>query len=239
MAYHPHGLLRFGGAWFVSEIWSCGLRIITDDSAATTQQWVDALEPNEPGGIPTLLQEVDPMIREWFQRTQTSASVEAKLNWIEWNAIGPDGKYADPGNPHRLDIPSGETPSGASTIPTWPQLATVVTLRSAVERGRGTHGRIYVPTGVAAAANGRIGAGVAQNMADSAAQLFEEIATLQSLALAGEPRVGIVSAGDGPNAPAQGPSRIVTRVQVGNVMDTQRRRRNQLAEVYVESPVES
>lgn len=228
MTYQAHALLRFGGAWFTSEQWSCGIRVATSEPSNTVQNWIDALEPNEPGGTPLLIEEeLYPLIRAWFLRPASQISQRARLDYVSMNAIGPDGKYADPGNPHTYEVPTADRESGTSAAQTWPQLTTVVSLRSAQTRGLATHGRVYTPTAPPNGNTGRLDAGTAQGIADSFGELVEEISQLSQLFLAGELRVIIASDQGSP-----GPQRIVTRTACGDVNDTQRRRRNQLAEVY-------
>lgn len=239
--YRPHALLRFGGRWFATEEWSCGLRVMTDDNSATVQQWIDTLEPNEPGGIPTVLEAIKDLVEDWFLRAGTGIPNQARLDYVAMNAILPDGKYADPGNPHIFEYPAGEAPTGPLQAAALPQVTVCLSLRTATQRGTATKGRIYPPTAIQATADGRVGSSTAQGMGDSAAVLLEGISEVDSPFLAGGLRVGVVSNISGPNGDTSGlgPSRIVTRVLVGNVFDTQRRRRNQLVETYTTSTVDT
>lgn len=230
MTYQPHALLRFGGSWFGAEQWSCGVRIATDDFGNTVQNWIDALEPNEPGGVPTLLTDAREHVEAWFLRPQSYISENATLEYVSLNAIQPDGDYADPGDPHNDVFEPQDVLTGTSVIQTWPQLTTCISLRTAVTRGLATRGRMYAPSAPNAVGSGRIAATTTQDMAGSFATFVEDIATLESIALAGQPRVVVVS---GVGAP--GPMRIVTKILVGDVQDTQRRRRNELDEVYAEA----
>lgn len=234
MTYQPHALLRFGGTWFVDEIWSCGIRIGTDSDEATVAQWVETLTQPDLETPSALHLRLAQGVRAWFARSTSRVSSRATLNYVELNAIGPDGRYADPGNPHRIEYAGAEILQGPGGFATWPQLATVVSFLPAQRRGLATRGRIYVPTGLTSDGSGRIASGDAQGMAASAAELLEWIGDSESLALAGEPRAVIAS-----DLGSPGPMRIITEVRVGDVVDTQRRRRNQLAEVYYPEPVET
>lgn len=228
MTYQAHALLRFGGAWFQTEQWSCGLRVATSEPSNTVQNWIDALEPNSPGETPLLIEEVIyPIVRAWFLRPASQISQRARLDYVAMNAIGPDGKYADAANPHTYEVPTDERESGTSAAQTWPQVTTAVSLRTQQTRGLATHGRIYTPTAAPNGGTGRLDQGTAQGIADSLGEMIEAISQESQLFLAGEMRVVVASDKGSP-----GPMRIVTRTACGDVNDTQRRRRNQLAEVY-------
>jgi hypothetical protein len=219
MTYQPHALLKFGGRWFSTEEWSCGLRIITSDDTNELDFWVDAAE--------VFLEDVVPMVAAWFIDTQSNISMKARLDYVALNAIGPEGLYADPGNPHEHVYTDAAAPTGSNGSYTWPQLTTCVSLRTAVARGRGTHGRVYTPTAFAPGDTGRLSSTQRTDVANEFRDLLQDISTIESLPLAGFPRVAVVSKLGDP-----GPARIVTHVMVGDVLDTQRRRRNQLPEVY-------
>nr|CRY96712.1 hypothetical protein [uncultured prokaryote] len=234
MTYAPHALLRFGGRWFDTEEWSCSLRIITDSNDATVASWVAALT-EIPSGTPTELSEtIRGYVEDWFLRAGSGIANVARLDYVSLNAIGPDGLYADGGNPHTYEYAPGDAPTGPVNATALPQVTVCVSLRTAVTRGAGTHGRFYPPTTIQTSATGRVGSTVAEGMAASAAELLEDIGSIEELALPGQPRVAVVS-----DIGSPGPARIVTSVKVGNVFDTQRRRRAQLEEVYVTVPVDT
>lgn len=192
---------------------------MTDDNAATLAQWVDQAGSS--------LEDFKDEVVTWFGRGTSFISSQARLDRVSLNAIGPDGHYADPGNPHDFDFPSATAPTGPSAVTSWPQLTTCVSLRTAVSRGLGTHGRVYTPTALASAATGRVSAGNAASIATSFKDFIVALNAIDQLLVAGNVRVGVVS-----NVGSPGPSRIVTNVLVGDVLDTQRRRRNALVETY-------
>lgn len=111
----------------------------------------------------------------------------------------------------------------------YPQIALCLSFRTERTRGYASNGRMYVPSAFPiVASDGRISAANASNAA-----------------LAGAQFVGAVNAaGIGPAAVMStvgaGRVELITGVRVGRVMDTQRRRRNQLTEEYTEpAPVPS
>lgn len=233
MTYQPHALLRFGGRWFDTEQWSCGIRIGTDDNSATVAQWVTATKDGGVPDEPRMLTDFREFVEAWFLRPGSQISNLARLDYVSLNAIGPDGKYADPGSPHTYEYPAGSAPTGPLDAFEMPQLSIVVSLRTEIQRGLATHGRIYPPTGLQLTSAGRVGSTTATGMAESFSTLCEDIAGYDEVILAGAPRVVVAS-----DLGTPGPMRIVTRVLVGDVVDTQRRRRNQLQETYVTSVVD-
>ena len=80
-------------------------------------------------------------------------------------------------------------------------------------------------------ATGRITSADTEAMANSAAQLITDLDNQPSIDI-NNPRVIIAS-----DLGAPGPYHVVTGVQVGDVVDTQRRRRNALPEAYTSAPV--
>lgn len=224
MVYQPHALLRFGGRWYDTEQWSCGLRLITDDNDTTVAAWEEACVD--------LVEDLAPMVAAWIGRSDSTVSTKAKLDKVSCNSIGPNGLYSDPGNPHDFFYASGSAPTGTSPTNTWPQLAVCVSLRTAVTRGYATHGRVYTPASCTAGTTGRIPTVQRDAIANSFRDLIEDINTEDRLMIGGNIRVGVVSDMGDPGA-----ARIVTNVMCGDVIDTQRRRRNALVESYYSTPV--
>jgi hypothetical protein len=66
------------------------------------------------------------------------------------------------------------------------------------------------------------------DLADDAAQLLTDIGTAAGVDFAMKPCVA---------STVLGVTTLISKIRVGNVIDTQRRRRNQLQETYAESPV--
>lgn len=204
--YAEHVLIRWGGKLAAEETWSCGLRLqgMAGSDDVTTAQ----------GN----LEDFAELVRLFCTNSQSWHNGLCSLDWVKANAIGPDGKYSQAyTNLHEfspaIDLGTGAAPS---------QLAVAVTLRTAVSRGRAHAGRFYIPTGFTTVqADGRMGQADAQNIAGAAAAFIQGI----NVQVTGY-KVAVFS-------PLEPIARAVTRVEVGRVVDTQRRRRNQLAEDYV------
>ena len=111
------------------------------------------------------------------------------------------------------------------------QCTLVASLESANRRDLGGKGRMYLPTNFGVNGGGHINAVDAQACADLLRTFFDTIEDA-----AGSPGyVMIASQGRNPtNGSTAAPpvNRRVTNVRVGDVIDTQRRRRNQLTETY-------
>jgi hypothetical protein len=207
-----HTLLTFfGDAWAAVEEWSTSLRV---DSAT----------------LPTVAV-LDSVAARWatfHANASAGISPNARFLGVKAAPIGADGRYA----PNGLSVTSLR-PSpviGGATFAGAPQLSMVVTLNTDLIRGKGSVGRMYLPAcGIPAGSDGRITVANAQALAGAAATLLTDLNGL----LEGDLAVfGAGLSGTGP-----GSVRDVIGVRVGRVIDTQRRRRNQLDEGYVTSPV--
>lgn len=116
-----------------------------------------------------------------------------------------------------------------------PQTAVVLSLRSDVPSGRG-RGRLYLPAmgGSISASTYRLTSPVLQTLANDSATFLRGIQDAIKSGVNPAPAVGtiqlcVVSKTAG--------SRVdINRIQVGDVVDTQRRRRDRLAEAYVSAP---
>lgn len=122
--------------------------------------------------------------------------------------------------------PVGGQMTGAAP---FPQLALAMTLGTAKARGKGSKGRMYLP-GVAFGtdSSGRLAIANAQAIANAGKAFIDAVN-----ASADVPGEVVLNSAGGIGVPSTGPQmNKVTTVKVGTVMDTQRRRRNQLVEQY-------
>lgn len=167
----------------------------------------------------------------WFSSTTAgsgpSFQSEHKLVSIKLNRLGTDGRYVDAvAREHVYPTPisgGGSVPSGKMP----PQVSTVISLRTALERGRGSKGRIYLPATVASsgvATDGRITAANALVNANAVKSLINSLNATYTLI----GKVGVAS-----NA-GSGRFEHITRVAGGRVLDTMRSRRSSLVEDHQE-----
>lgn len=117
---------------------------------------------------------------------------------------------------------------GSGQIGYPPQVSLVATLLADNGRGLAGKGRMYLP-GIAAGLDttGHIGGTQHQNIANRLAAFFGEVE-----ASFDGGQVINASHGRAPFTGSTATNRFVTHVRVGNVYDTQRRRRNSLVESY-------
>jgi len=139
---------------------------------------------------------------------------------------------ADPGNTvFHYFSPEITGGGGATRMPA--QCSIVATLATAKVRGFGSKGRMYLPGGNPTVnADGRFTTTTATAIAGALKTFFDGINALTAPGGAGPYEAVLMSAevvGVPGRAPEMNP---ITQIRVGNVYDTQRRRRNQLQEQY-------
>lgn len=213
--------LRFGGpAWDGQETWSCGLKLRHPGG--------DALGPMLDEAQATIEDMAD-IVLSYFQG-DSGFSGGCLLEWVRLNPIDADtGRYAFPNQPLIYEFEELQSSGKNAGVP---QVAYCVTLRaSTIRRGPGARGRWYVPCTTPnppVTTTGVMSAQVAQPWANAAGSFLTAIRDLPS--------------GDGPNAwtpwlfgqspTAPSDDSAIGTVSVGNVFDTQRRRREQIVETY-------
>lgn len=157
-----------------------------------------------------------------FWRWPSLISKFAQIDVIKLNEIGPDGRYVN--SDTVLEEIEGGIVGVADSVVYPPQTALVVSLDTAVRRGRAHAGRFYLPLpGATLSASGVLFAADQESYVDAATRLVEQLNdALQPW------QVGVVS-DIGPGAQHR-----VTHVKIGRVLDTMRSRRRSLDEAYVE-----
>lgn len=218
MAYPYHYLFAFGGTLLGgSEIWTNTIRFV---ATGTPDEDYDQAERAE--GLTTVM-------AEGFALTGAATlgySSNVRLEWGKFNAIGPDGKYASESDTYVFDLPSNGVVGSVGASNYIPQVSLAVSWGTDRARGPASKGRIYIPMpGFMPGTNGRLAAAQTQAIASAwAAQidrLNDEVqGTGQELPIA-----CVVSGVNGAFSP-------ITNVRVGDVLDTQRSRRNALTESY-------
>lgn len=181
--------------------------------------------PDYPNDGTGLLDAYINLISAWFIRPGTGISYTAKLEWIKLAHIGVDGLYVE--DAFVRDLPASIR--GGLAEPVAPQLSVALSMQSLIRRGPGKDGRIYPPQTGTVALNGTDS--ISGSRAESFQTLLNAINDLEV-----DPGISasviLVSPLKG------GFSSYVRKVRVGNVIDTQRRRRNKIQEVYTEVPVD-
>lgn len=207
----------FGTSCGGAEEWSTGFRMGSEDGGSGNfgigAGFADALLP---------------LWSTFFTATASKFGSHFQTVGIKCAVILPDGK-TDLGN---VVTASYATPIagalGAGIMP--PQVALVAQLAAASPVGLGAKGRMYLP-GISAAITGATG----KISSTDAASVANGLRTFLDAAESATNSPGyVINASKGrPGVPFTAPvNRRVTQVRVGDVYDTQRRRRNSLTETY-------
>lgn len=209
-------LLTWGGHLGVpqQETWQCGVHLALDPS-------LDGPGVPTTGDLHTLL--VGPLLT-FHQLPANWISADCSLGWAKCASLDPDGAYsAAP-----VYVESDYNPGG-STAPNRgaPQVAMCVTLNSGGTLGKANFGRFYWAWWEAQVQDdGRVADATMESTADAAKALIDGINSWAVGALSATARVRIMS------KQGAGTTKLASHVRVGNVKDTQRRRRRSMGELY-------
>ena len=215
MSFAPHSRVSFGGklkdldATGFNEIWQCNISVINATLGAGFNNG-------------TYLTEMAPALRTWFGNAASHISSGATLEYVKCNAITADGKYADQNNTNVFDY-QGDFMQGGYTAVNPDIISVCTTWRTSKARGPGSHGRIYLPNNTYGTATGmKISADEQVAACQAGKSLLDVIEnTAQST-----PVFAVVA------SKVNATNTRITTVQVGNVKDVQRRRKDALKEVY-------
>lgn len=205
----PHLYLQWSGELPGNEQWSCGVRM----SPVATGPW----PLTDAAG---LLAAAKTAISAFHVRTASQISNYCMLSSVKLNPIDTSGHYALGTTNEAVFAAVG----GGGAAMRYPnQVALVATLRTGVSRGPAHAGRFYLPMpSMAVDTSGLISTTDRDAVKGSLATLLTDLN-----ALSASYKVAVHSRKLG--APAQ---RLVTSIDVGRVLDTQRRRRRSLVESY-------
>lgn len=213
MAYpSAHYLLSFGGGLPGGEEWSTSLRFTGSD----------------PGTLlieQALCEEYDAVVVNWFT-TYSELSDRNTHQWTKFNYIGTNGRYV---YPFTALVDHGAGATGPYTETEYPnQIAIVVTMHTALGRGRASKGRMFLPIpGAGINASTGILESTDRNVITSGMVTFIE-------ALNAVNALGFATVMSSLETGAQA---LITGVSVGRVLDTMRSRRTSLEETRVVSPI--
>lgn len=204
----------YGGA----DIWSCGLNI----TGATS-----IIDPVTGAELSSFLNQANDIVSEWFGGGNSGISTHAQLEWLKAAYLDEDGKYIIDSEVY--DYPTAVT--GTYNNATPPQISTVISLTTDSSRGLAHIGRIYPPLSGFIGPDGYIPASFTDTMGSNAAEM---IAALNGIA---QDVFGVGAGVVVMSKVGTGVTRAVTGVRVGNVLDTQRSRRNAFIESYTYNPL--
>lgn len=226
MTYPTHWLLTFGGTLLSnrSEIWTNSIRFAPDVEG----QW--ELDQQE-----TALEMLNTLSARWGVAGDGGCMVSGSvfLEWAKFNEIGPDGKYADGTTTHEAFLATPKPGIGAPGAGYVPQITSAISWQTTRQRGPASKGRIFLPMPVMTMTGaGRIDGNGANDCARAWANTINALNDVVALRFQSDAiRASVVS------DVGQGAAAHIASVRVGNVYDTQRRRRNALEELYYTSPV--
>lgn len=199
----------FGGA----EIWSTGFHLGWENQDATAI-------------TPTGVADVANAWATFFQSATSYVSGYYEFKEAKIAMISQDGRtIADSAQYFQ---PAGIVKGAAGNTAQPPQVSLVATLANSLPRGLATKGRMFLP-GVSSDvdATGHLAALWTTGVADNLKTFFDTI--YNDADLPGNPV--LASVGRGPLL-TDGAIRNISQIKIGNVYDTQRRRRNALQESY-------
>jgi hypothetical protein len=181
-----------------------------------------------------MLDDIENDLEAWWNAIDGYFPVTTRLSGFKFNAIGTDGLYVGNTTAERTwnggsGIPGGAPPE-VNALPS--QVAAAVTLRTNVERGLASKGRIYLPPMHygCLAYSGLMSEACRDALQGETATLITNLNNWPGVDAGADPgHVRVYS------KVGNGISRSVTRIDVGLRFDTQRRRANKVAEFRQDS----
>lgn len=221
MPYSPHYRVRVSGVFAADtdnpyEIWSWGFQY---GSSATVVP--NPVPPIDNDVFDTLLG----LITDLHESPSAKIATEAKLTEVKVSAIDPDGHVVVNGNgafrQRVVQFSPEDHQGGGGGIVHPPQVALCASLQT-VRAGRHSRGRFYLPAPVIpVTSSGVISQANRDTVAGRLGVFLNAVNAIDDTANA------VIVAG------SDGISSAVNILRLGLVLDTQRRRRNALAENYV------
>ena len=218
-----HFKLTFGGQVGDDiDEWSTGIRVAPVTLGAVVD-W--------PSAVTEVGEHYVPVVTALWNAVRTYVSSGIDLRWIKLAAIGTDGKYVPGIDPYIYDL---ETPNtgGKGGDSAGPQGAVVLSLRTNRNRGPATKGRMYLPLS-GALPNGstfKLSSTVTGAVANAGKTFIEQLRVIIETTTFGP----YIMSGIG-NGAING----INYVLVGDMLDTQRRRRNKFTEEYTSRTIEN
>jgi hypothetical protein len=222
-----HVLAQWGGTLPGGEIWSNSLRL------ASSSEGPDASVPVHSEMVDWLEGPAKDAVAAFHGSAATQVHSFAKLTFLKLNVVDINGHYVEP---NTLEYVYPAPVAGGVATELHPnQVTLVVSLTTGLSRGPAHRGRFYLPLpGIATQSDGRISAGLAMNVANSAATFIKALADQPGPDLGTADMIAVVM-----SKKAGFPdTHEITGVDVGRVLDTQRRRRAEIDEDYQHAVVD-
>jgi len=216
-----HVLAQWGGTLPGGEIWSNSIRLAGDQTGN------DAGVPTQGEIIAWLQGPAKDAVAAFHGRADTGIHAQAKLTFLKLNVVDINGHYIEQ-ETHEY-VYSPVVPGGSQSVLHPNQCTLVVSTCTAFERGPAHRGRFYLPLCAKAleTATGAISGPEAMLVAVSAATFLSELHDQPGPdPIQADMHVVVMSSVN------TGATNRIEAVEVGTVIDTQRRRRNAMTEVY-------
>lgn len=219
----PFMKLTFGGTQAAGQdIWTCGINL-----SIQNDELVPVLPTNAVSAFENYINDIDDDIVDIFTNYITNRTMDipqaATLDYIKLAVIGTNGEYI-------VDAHTWEPQNvtGGATGGYVPQVSLVMTLQSDKRVDPGKYGRFYLPTVVPSSTY----VYRPSNTQEKAVLTANLLASLSRRVRGGLADVRVQPAAVTSASNFSGNYRPFTVVKVGNVFDTQRRRRNKIGETY-------
>lgn len=168
---------------------------------------------------------------DFFRAPASQISSRWAATTVKLSSVGTDGK-SNAADTIYATVPGSQNGVGSLHYP--PQIALVATMTSSIARGVGAKGRMYLPgVGISTEGNGQILIGAVNGLRDTLATFINAVNGLPNNNVVILASHGSINKDGTPKIGGSAPvNKRVSGLRVGTVYDTQRRRRNQLAESY-------
>ena len=222
MPYPRHYRLTMSGTLFQSEVWSCTLH----QGIGGIPLDADILSAARDG-----LAGKAAHVQTWFETPGSGINYSAKLTEVKFNVIDSSGHYLSNTevNTHIYPGAGIETSSPGLRVIAPPQISLVMSLGTNLKRGPGSRGRIFIPSGLLGPltqTSPRIDPSYCDAAMASFKTLVDGLNNWDGIDTLPTGNVCVVSGLGG------GIWNAVTSLRVGDIYDTQRRRRNKFNETY-------
>jgi hypothetical protein len=221
MAAPAHNKFILNGSMPGGEIWSVGIAVSSASQQDVTTQAALQLVINDDASGGTWAAALT-----GFMAKASSLVSVTELKAVYYNGLGVASAVAT----RPAGVP-GQTVAASSTLPN--ECAVVASFRT-TSAGPSGRGRIYMPqTMIGRNNDGTILAADAITVRDGCKQLLTKIrAAFNASPSGGGDFNTVVASGAGIGA-----LHLITEIRLGNVIDSQRRRRNRQKEVYITTPI--
>lgn len=218
----PHLLMAWGGKLPGGETWSCSLRLAEQTHVGGT-----GYVPDEAYIASWVAGSLKDAVQDYHTRPTTGINPLAKLSFVKLNAVDVNGRYTSQAGGHEYvfaDLAGG----GDAVSFNANQIAIAVSLTTGFTRGPAHRGRYYLPMpAMQNLPTGLINPIYQAGLTASTKTFLEAVADVPGADILNSPTPSVMSR----KAGAAG-HRKITGCAVGQVLDTQRRRRRSLPENY-------